>query len=140
MKLKLFLLTLLGCSSFVFSLNTASAAIQLPTELKPNNLPEIVTQAEPTSEDHPETAATQTLILFAGKLLSRVLLFVGAIAVISMMVSASHFILGFGQDARVTKGKNGMFWAVVGLIIILTSYAIVQGVLSILLQVDSSLG
>ncbi len=140
MKLKTLLLVILGSVLFWLMVSPALAAIQLPGDLKPNNLPVFVEPAEAISEDHPETAATQTLILFVGKMTSRVLIFAGAIAVFSLILSTTHYILAFGKDARITKGKNGMFWALIGLLIILLSYAIVQAILSLALQVDSSLG
>lgn len=125
------ILTLNGPSSM--------AAIQLPDYLKPDNLPGSVA-AEATSEDHPETAATQTLILYVGKLVSQVLLFMASIAIIFIIIAGGNYIFAFGKDDRIERGKRGIFWSMMGLITILFSYAIVQGIISILIQVDSSTG
>lgn len=112
----------------------AFAAIQLDDNLRPGNLPEAEV-VDATDPDNPETAATQTLILFVGNLISQVLLFVGAIVVLFLIVAGSNYILAFGKDERIEKGKRGMLWAVIGLFTILLSYAIVQGAIAILLQV-----
>jgi hypothetical protein len=133
---------LLSCGLFTIltmASPAAMAVIQLPDYLRPDNLPES-TAAEALSEDHPETAATQTLILYVGNLVSQVLLFMGSIAVIFIILAGANYILAFGKDERIERGKRGIFWSLMGLITILFSYAIVQGVISVILQVDSSTG
>jgi hypothetical protein len=117
--------------------NSAFAAIQLDDNLRPNNLPTFGAE-EAVDNDHPETAATQTLIMFVGNLVSQALLFVGALAIIFLIIAGMNYIFAFGKDERIEKGKRGMFWSLVGLLVVLLSYAIVQGILQIVLQVDES--
>jgi hypothetical protein len=114
----------------------AYAAITLDNDLRPANLPGVEIQ-DATDDSMPETAATQTLILFVGQLMARVLLFAGAVSVLALIVAGGYYILSFGKDDPLEKAKRGMFWAIGGLLIIMLSYAIVQGVLKILLQVDA---
>lgn len=140
LKFKGFLIAVLAGVLFWALAEPALAAIQLPDELRPINLPEPIEPAEATTGKNPETAATQTLILFVGQLVSRVLLFVGALTIIFIIISATHYILAFGKQERINKGKTGLFWAVLGLLIVLVSYALVQGVIALILQVDSSVG
>ena len=137
--IKKILLSLGLLSALTVASPAAMAYIQLPTYLQPDNLPG-GTPAEALNTDHPETAATQTLILYVGNLVSQVLLFMGSIAVIFLILAGGNYILAFGKDERIERGKRGIFWSVMGLITILFSYAIVQGVISIILQVDSSTG
>ncbi len=117
----------------------AFAAIQLPDSLRPDNLPDFDT-AEATDPNYPETAATQTVVLFVGRMISQVLLFMASIAIFFVVLGGANYILAYGKDERIEKGKRGVFWSVAGLFIILLSYAIVQGAISIILQVDSSTG
>lgn len=126
-------------STLCFSPHSASAAVQLPDYMRPSNLPDF-NMVEATDPDHPETAATQSLILFVGKILSQVLLFMGSVAVIFLIIAGANYILAFGKDDKIERGKRGIFWSSFGLIIILLSYAIVQGIIQILLQVDSAAG
>lgn len=133
------LLTLITATCFWMLTQSAFAAIQLPDSLRPNNLPDFDT-AEAIDEDHPESAATQTIILFVGNMVSQVLLFMAGIAIIFIVLAGSNYILAYGKDERIERGKRGMFWSVAGLVIILLSYSIVQGVISVILQVDSSTG
>lgn len=114
----------------------AFAVISLDDEFKPDNLPGIEV-VDPVSEDMPETAATQTLILYVGNLVSKILVFAGSISIIFLIASGANYIFAFGKDERLEKGKRGMFWAIGGLFVILLSYAIVQGVIRLLLQVDA---
>jgi Type IV secretion system pilin len=122
--------------SLVFSGSTL-AAIQLDDNLRPENLPTIE-PSEATDPDHPETAATQTLILFVGNIVSQVLLFTGALTIIFVIIAGINYIFAFGKDERIERGKRGLFWSLFGLIIILLSYAIVQGILQVVTQVDES--
>lgn len=110
-------------------------ALSLDDSLRPDNLPGVEIQ-DATSDTNPETAATQTLIIYVGGLVSKFLLFAGAISIIFLIVAGANYITAFGKDERIEKGKRGMFWSVAGLLIIMLSYAIVRGVISILLQVD----
>jgi hypothetical protein len=132
---------------------TAFAVIQLNTDLHPSNLPDIeVRQRDPTPgeegvrvsetidpdllESNPEVLATQTIILYVGSLINRVLLFTGTITIIFLIIAGANYILAFGKDERIERGKRGVFWSVIGLLTILFSYAIVQGVITILLRLD----
>ena len=133
---KLFL-TILASVLFSFCIDGAFAAIQLDDNLRPNNLPTFDAQ-EAVDNDHPETAATQTIILFVGNIISQVLLFTGALTIFFLILASYNYISAFGKDEKIEKGKRGMFWALVGLLIVLLSYAITQGLLQIILQVDES--
>ncbi len=134
---KLFLTVLAG-ACFFWLMQGAMAAIQLDEGLRPSNLPSFEVAPEGTTDDNPETRATQTLILFIGNLVSQVLLFVGAITIIFVIIAGANYIFSFGKSERIEKGKRGMFWSIAGLLIILLSYAIVQGIIQIILQVDES--
>lgn len=135
------LLLIFGCLGILtLSAPVSMAAIQLPGYLQPSNLPGGTTAQEATDTDHPETAATQTLILYVGNLVSQVLLFMASIAIVFVIIAGGNYIFAFGKDERIERGKRGLFWSLMGLITILFSYAIVQGIISIILQVDSSTG
>jgi hypothetical protein len=112
-------------------------AVQLPSDLKPANIPDIEIE-EANDGDNPESAATQTLILFVGRLLSRVLVWAGVVAVVFLIVAGTNYILAFGKDERIEKGKRGVFWTLLGLLIILLAYAIVQAVIQVVLSLDGS--
>lgn len=128
---------LLGLFTFTLLTSGASAALQLDDTLKPQNLPGLEVQ-DAISDENPETAATQTLAIYVGGIISKVLLYSGAITVIFLIVSGSQYILAFGKDEKIEKGKRGVFWSLIGLLLIMFSYAIVQGVIQILLTLDAA--
>lgn len=128
-------LTVLAASMFWLMTIDAFAVVQLNDALKPENLPAFET-VEAVDSDNPESAATQTLILFVGNIVSQLLLFVGALIIVYLIVAGANYIFAFGKDERIEKGKRGVFWAIMGLLTILLSYAIVQGIIQIILQVD----
>ena len=134
---KKFLVTILTVIAFFLFIDGASAVIQLNEGMRPENLPTFDV-SEATQDSSPETAGTNTLIFFIGNLVSQFLLFAGAITIIFMIVAGANYIFAFGKDQLIEKGKKGMVWSLVGLIIIMLSYAIVQGAIQIILQVDES--
>lgn len=130
------LLTILAATIFWMLAQQSFAVIQLDDSLKPSNLPDLTIQEE-ISEDAPETAATRTLIIYVGNLVSKVLVFAGAVSIGFLIFAGANYILAFGKDERIERGKRGIFWSIAGLLVILLSYAIVRGVISILMQFDS---
>lgn len=136
--IKKLLLTILAALAFFGFVEGSLAVIQLDENLRPENLPSYELPDEGTVDDNPETRATQSVILFVGSIVTQVLLFTGSIAIIFLIISGARYIFAFGKDEQIEKGKRGVFWSLMGLIIILLSYAIVQGVLQVILQVDES--
>lgn len=130
-------LALLCSVSNALTIESVWASIQLDEGIRPSNLP-TYEMAEETTSENPETAATQSAIMFVGNLISQVLLFMGAVAVIFLTIAGMNYIFAFGKDERINKAKNGVFYTLFGLIIILLSYAITQGILQIVLRVDES--
>lgn len=135
--IKKILLTVLVAVLFSFCADATFAAIQLDDNLRPSNLPTMGME-EAVDSDRPETAATQSLIMFVGNLVSQVLLFAGAITIAFLLWASFNYIFAFGKDEKIEKGKRGLFWSLVGLLVIMLSYAITQGILQIVLQVDDS--
>lgn len=135
MNLKIILPIILVAGLLSHGLN-ADAVIQLDPTFKPDNLPgsaEIQTALDP---NHPESQATQTIIVYVGTLLSRALVFAGTLTIVFLILAGADYILAFGKDERIERGKRAMFWAVMGLVVIMASYAIVQAVVQVVTKVD----
>ncbi|MBT7703651.1 hypothetical protein HN748_05440, partial [Candidatus Peregrinibacteria bacterium] len=60
----------------------------------------------------------------------------GILAVFFIIMSGFNYIKAFGKEEEIQKAKKGMTWAIVGLIVVILSYAIVQNVIRISLSVD----
>ncbi len=52
--------------------------------------------------------------------------FLGVIALVAFIYGGALMVFSFGDDERVTKGKNILIGATIGIVIILTSFAIVS--------------
>jgi len=64
-----------------------------------------------------------------------ILLFlVGAVAVIMLIVGGIRYIVSGGDQSQVTAAKNTILYAIIGIIVALLAYALVQFVLSALLK------
>ena len=59
---------------------------------------------------------------------------VGVIAVIMMVIGGFHYMTSQGSPEKVQKGKNTILYGIVGLIIVLSAFAIVNFVLDSLLN------
>ena len=78
---------------------------------------------------------TPTTIFGSGGIFTvivNILLFIiGAIAVIMLIVGGIRYVISGGDQAQVTSAKNTIMYAIVGIIIAILAYAIVNFVLGI---------
>jgi len=51
---------------------------------------------------------------------------VAILALLSLIVGGTWMILAFGREDSVKKAKQIIFWAIVGLIVVIASYAIIN--------------
>lgn len=66
---------------------------------------------------------------FAKKLVNAMLFILGAVAVIVIIFAGVFYITAMGDSAAITKAKNTLLYAVVGLVVAIAAYAIVNYVL-----------
>ena len=67
---------------------------------------------------------------FIRKLTSWVLLAVGTISVVMLIYGGFRYVISGGDSKKVTDAKNTILYAIIGLIISMLAYAIVQFVIS----------
>ena len=68
--------------------------------------------------------------ILLGKIINSVLGVVGSLALVMFIYGGITWMLSAGNQEQVTKGKNILIWAAVGIVIIFTSYALVKFVLT----------
>ena len=56
----------------------------------------------------------------------------GIVAVIVIILGGFHFLTSTGDPAKIKKGKDTILWGVVGLVVVLFSFAIVNFILNAL--------
>jgi len=65
-----------------------------------------------------------------GKIIQSVLGVVGSLALVMFIYGGIVWMLSAGNQERVTKGKQILIWATVGIVVIFTAYALVKFVLT----------
>ena len=67
-----------------------------------------------------------------GKIIYAILGLTGAIALVMFIWGGLQWMTAAGSPEKVTKGRDTLMWAVLGLVIIFSSYAVLKAVLGIL--------
>lgn len=111
--------------SIVFSFNVNIVFAESKTDC--SNIKEgescVVTLDNPLGQGE---TSPQKLI---GKVLNQVLGIVGSLALLMFIYGGFTWMLAGGNQEMVTKGKNILIWATIGLIVIFSAYALVKFVL-----------
>lgn len=68
--------------------------------------------------------------ILLGKIISSVLGVVGSLALVMFIYGGITWMLSAGNQEQVTKGKNILIWATIGIVIIFSAYALVKFVLT----------
>lgn len=63
----------------------------------------------------------------------------GVLAIYFIVTSGFNYVKAFGRDEEIQKAKKGLTWAIVGLLVVILSYAIVQNIIKIVLTVDQEI-
>lgn len=64
-----------------------------------------------------------------GDVMSSVFVFIGALAVLFMLVGAARFVTANGEPGKISQAKNTLIYAVVGIIVSALGFTIVQFVI-----------
>lgn len=73
--------------------------------------------------------------IIIGNIINAVFGIVGSVALLMFVYGGFMWMLAAGNSDRVEKGKNIIVWATLGLVVIFTSYAIVNFIFSDILKV-----
>lgn len=87
---------------------------------------------------NPLGSKDQTITDLLVKVINWMLGLVGFIALIALITGGGRMIMDFGNEEQVKKGKTTILWAVIGLLVVILSYAIINIVTSEILGAPSS--
>ncbi len=76
------------------------------------------------------TQKSEGIPTLLGKIINSVLGIIGSLALVMFIYGGASWMLSGGNQEQVTKGKNIIIWAAIGIVIIFTAYAIVKFVLT----------
>lgn len=74
------------------------------------------------------------------KVINWMLGLVGFLALIALIIGGARMIIDFGNEEQVKKAKTTILWAVIGLAVVILSYAIINIVTTEILGTGSSAG
>lgn len=75
---------------------------------------------------------TLSLPLFFHNIANALIMVVGAVSVLMVIVGALKFVVSMGHPKRVESARNTILYAIVGVIVAMCSYAVVNFVLTTL--------
>ncbi len=113
----------------IIATNTiASAAVTISNKYKPDNLSQ-----NTQFNEYNEGTVNAYLQMFAGKLIQ----LAGPLAVLMIIVAGLWMVTSRGDSSgQIEEGKKKLTYAIIGLLVILVSYVIVQTVITIILEVN----
>jgi len=76
------------------------------------------------------TTKSEGIPTLLGNVINSVLGIIGSLALVMFIYGGATWMLSAGNQEQVTKGKNILIWAALGLVIIFTAYALVRFVLT----------
>ncbi|HET9411448.1 MAG TPA: hypothetical protein VFO38_01205 [Candidatus Saccharimonadales bacterium] len=80
-----------------------------------------------TCTNNPDSLNTQPSVMTTIKNVTNLLVFVvGAIAVIMIIIGGIRYVTSAGEQAAITGAKNTILYAIVGVIVAIAAYAIVN--------------
>lgn len=96
--------------------------------LRPENAPFDI------GEEVQSKGATSGTVLILNILAGGLLYFAAPIAIFMIVLGGIDFVLGGAESEKVEQGKKNMTWAIIGLILIILSYAIVKSFITFILS------
>lgn len=136
-KISLFVFALLLISAIFQPITNAAVAID--SSLRPDYAPQGYSEVY-NSTGKPQDALfdDRSITYIIADIAVVLIQMAGILAIFFLIVSGFNYIKAFGADEEIQKAKKGMTWALIGLIVVIMSYAIVQNVIRISLSVDPS--
>lgn len=80
---------------------------------------------------NPLRSGTTDPNVFIGSLIKSLLGFVGTIALVMFIYGGFLWMLSAGNPDKVKKGKDTFIWAILGIVVVFTSYLVINTVLTI---------
>lgn len=127
------ILTTIGLLLAIFTLTSMVAySYSIPSELKPINEPFDINYNEGKIQG--VSATILILQIIAGGLLY----FAAPVAIVMIVWGATNMVIGGAETEKVEQAKKHLTWSVVGLLLIIFSYAFVRFIISFVVEAAST--
>ena len=104
---------------------SVQAQLQLPNELRPNYIPDVVGAT-------PE----EKIYSFTGNLIITLMQVVGGIAIILIIFNGFKYAISRGEESELEQNKTNLLWIAGGLILMVISYVVIRFVVRVTLIID----
>ncbi len=96
--------------------------------------PEVLAQGAPAPEPTTLTnpLGVTDVNVFIGRVISAVLGMAGAVALVMFVWGGVQWLISGGKPETIKKGKDTLIWATLGIVVIFTSYTLVNAVIAAL--------
>lgn len=115
---------LLNFISFFFFVNTNGVVAADATGKGDSGTPSTISLCDPISGVCGGQGTSPQILI--GKVINAVLGIVGSLALVMFIYGGFTWMTAAGNEQSVTKGKDILIWATVGLIVIFSAYALVK--------------
>ncbi len=132
-----FISTLIVTAALLLPLTIAHAALSIDPELHPDNAPQGYYELAGVNDDNSENFSDIAITRIIADVAVVLLQISGSLTILFIIFNAFNYVKSFGQDEQIEKAKKGLMWSILGFLVILLSYAIVQNVIKITLSVDA---
>ncbi|MFH1233295.1 MAG: pilin [Patescibacteria group bacterium] len=112
--------------------NTTNKVCCKPKNTTPSNMSEVKSSADPSSVTLNNPLGETNIPTLLGTIIKAVLGIVGSLALVMFIYGGILWMLSAGKQEQVTKGKETLLWATIGIIVIFSAYALVSLVLTAL--------
>lgn len=120
--------------------NSANAAVSINEDLRPSYAPQTYEELYEENTLNPDQNFSDRSVTYVIADFAVVLLQIaGVLAIFFIVQNGFNYVKAFGRDEEIQKAKKGLLWSILGLLVVLMSYAIVQNVLKITLSVDPAM-
>jgi len=117
---------LIAAASGVLLAQIADAAYSIPTDLRPDNAPFDLSDID-NKNLYEEGEGGSTGLIFILQILAGALLYVAApLAVLTIGLGAFNMVMYGGSNDKVEEAKRQLTWAILGLLTIILSYALIR--------------
>jgi hypothetical protein len=114
----------------------AHAAFAIDDNLRPGDAPQGYIEVYQENSDASLNFSDASITYIIADIAVVLIQMAGILAIFFLIMSGFNYIKAFGQEEEIQKAKKGLTWALIGLVVVIMSYAIVQNVLRITLSVD----
>lgn len=99
------------------------------TSLYPSIASAATNDCQSTNGEWPDCIPKTNLLTLLGKVINALLAIAGTVAVLFIIIGGFQYITSAGNPDNVGKAKNTILYAIIGLVVVILSYAVVKFVI-----------